>query len=173
MPAVSTTTASYSTPLWLHVSSAVMRATFGHSSAKRGEAGLGGRPVASDLGDGDAGRPDAEQLDGVDAVRGGVVVEPVGDLGRHAVGGGHLGRAHAQLSGGLAEPEPVGRRPLGVVAHQGEPGRAPLHGAELEQGEVLGLVDDHVAVGGGDALDPGPDLVEQGAVARLARARRR
>ena len=135
MPSVSTTTASYSTPLWLQVSSAVITRHVGPLLAQLGEARLGGRPVAgSSSSHRHPGGADAEQLDGVDAVGGGVGVEPVGDLGRHAVGGGHLGGvARSSRSAAARKPEAVRGRALGVVAHQGEPGGAALHGAELEQ----------------------------------------
>ena len=45
-----------------------------------------------------------------------------------------------------------------------------MHRAQLQQREVLGLVDDHVGVAGGHALEPGPHLVGQGTVAGCAAA---
>lgn len=95
----------------------------------------------------------------------GVVVEPVGDLGRHPVGGGHLGRGLPEASGDAPQTESERVGALGVVADEGEASAPTLHRSQLEERQVLGLVDDHVAVGHGHSLDPGPDLVLEGAVA--------
>ena len=73
--------------------------------------------------------------------------------------------ATASWSADAPQPEGVRAGALGVVAHQAQAGRSALHGPQLQQREVLRLVDDHVAVGGGHALDAGADLVGQRAVA--------
>ena len=134
---------------------AVMVATLGHRVAQLGGRSLRvERPTPRARPDRSAGCRRARTASM--RARAGVRVEPVGDLGGHPVGGGHLdgvdGEADRRPGAGRAV---CGLGPLRVVARPGSARLTGAHGPQLEEGQVLGLVDDHVAVGGGHALDAG------------------